>query len=516
MLSKPLRFAAIPVAQIIPHPDNPRRPADFKADNPKMQELIASIKSLDILEPLVATEHPQHAGKYLLVAGERRWHAAKHCRLATVPVVIHDLSEEEAFTAMLAENMQREDVDPIMEARVVAKMQTRGYNLEAVAAHFGKSYGWAQKRATIAGIHDGWLDLYEKQDAEADGADACSIEQLLLISRYDHATQARLLEDREHNAYRWGDTVASWRDRLAETLHELKHAPWEIADTTLVPAAGACNACPRRTSCQSNLWDDVGEGDRCTDEACWTAKTAAHVERRRGEVTAKYGQVVNITTSYSRDPAILGNYDYEKAKKNAPGAIPALVVEGSGAGTLAWITVAPRAAAKAKAAGAPGQEGGVTLEERRQGLEKRRTILAFRAVQEILATLTEHEVRGDEEAASERMGALPAGRRPNQASLIAWCHVYGVSAVHEYARYEQILRMSPEDLEDALWAVVAPQMRYSLQTEITARHDASVIPHRIAAAIGVDWTVLRAAADAAIPEPKAWRAQFPDAYAKAG
>jgi ParB family chromosome partitioning protein len=104
------------VAAITPHPGQPRRHFDEAA----LDELAASIAARGVIQPVIVT--PQGAGRYRLVAGERRWRAAQRAQLHEIPAIIRDLDEREVTALALIENLQREDLNPIEEARAYHRL----------------------------------------------------------------------------------------------------------------------------------------------------------------------------------------------------------------------------------------------------------------------------------------------------------------------------------------------------------------------------------------------------------
>lgn len=98
------------LVDVRPNPEQPRRQFDEKA----LSELASSIEKHGVLQPLVVRPMPD--GGYEIVAGERRWRAARLAGLAEVPVVIRELSDRETAELALIENLQREDLNPIEEA----------------------------------------------------------------------------------------------------------------------------------------------------------------------------------------------------------------------------------------------------------------------------------------------------------------------------------------------------------------------------------------------------------------
>lgn len=123
----------IPVADIRPNPHQPRREFDAEA----LAELAASIKQHGLVQPVLVVSD---AGGYTLVAGERRWRAAKMAGLAAVPAIIRDLDAEQMTAVALIENLQREDLTPLEEAQAyLGLQQSFGLTQEQIADKVGKS-----------------------------------------------------------------------------------------------------------------------------------------------------------------------------------------------------------------------------------------------------------------------------------------------------------------------------------------------------------------------------------------
>lgn len=102
--------ATLPLSKIKPNPDQPRKNFDQEA----LEELSDSIKKNGVLQPILVRKK---GSNYEIVAGERRYQAAKMAKVKEVPVVVKDIADEDVFKLALIENLQRSDLDPIEEAR---------------------------------------------------------------------------------------------------------------------------------------------------------------------------------------------------------------------------------------------------------------------------------------------------------------------------------------------------------------------------------------------------------------
>ena len=127
----------LPVAQIEP---NSRQPRD-RFDDGALAELADSIAEIGVLQPIVVTGGPARGGPYRIVAGERRWRAARKAGLETVPVVFRDVGDErEMLRLALVENLQRTDLDPVEEATAFRTLSDEfGLSQQEVAHLVGRS-----------------------------------------------------------------------------------------------------------------------------------------------------------------------------------------------------------------------------------------------------------------------------------------------------------------------------------------------------------------------------------------
>ena len=134
----------IEVARISPNPRQPRH----KMDQDALRELAVSIKEHGLIQPLIVTPAPDStdlAPRYQLIAGERRWSAAKLAGLERVPVIVRGATPQEMLELALVENIQRADLNPLEEATAYRQlMDDFGLTQEQVAAKVGKN------RTTVA------------------------------------------------------------------------------------------------------------------------------------------------------------------------------------------------------------------------------------------------------------------------------------------------------------------------------------------------------------------------------
>ena len=128
------RIETLPLREIEPDPGQPRKTFDDET----LAELSASIAEHGLLQPIAV--RPKPSGGYLIVAGERRWRASRMAGLTEVPVIVKDVTDEQAMELALVENLQREDLHPVEEAAGIRELMTRcDLTQEQAARKLGKS-----------------------------------------------------------------------------------------------------------------------------------------------------------------------------------------------------------------------------------------------------------------------------------------------------------------------------------------------------------------------------------------
>lgn len=142
---RPSAVRNIPVDRVDPNPNQPR----LAMDQTNLDELTSSVKEHGVLQPVLV--RPLPAGRYQLIAGERRWRAATAAGLKAIPALIEDIDDDTALEIALIENLQREDLSPIDEAMIYDKMiRHHGYSIRKLAQKLGKDKGYLENRLRLA------------------------------------------------------------------------------------------------------------------------------------------------------------------------------------------------------------------------------------------------------------------------------------------------------------------------------------------------------------------------------
>ena len=150
-------LARLPLGQIRPNPRQPRKRVDAEA----LGGLAESVRAQGVVQPIVV--RPVGAGAYEIIAGERRWRAARAAGLATVPAVVRETDDRESLVLALVENVARENLTAVEEARAYALLQDEfGLSLGEVAERVGRSKPSVSNRLRLLELPDDVLDRVER------------------------------------------------------------------------------------------------------------------------------------------------------------------------------------------------------------------------------------------------------------------------------------------------------------------------------------------------------------------
>jgi ParB/RepB/Spo0J family partition protein len=309
----------ITLALLHPSPTNPRK--TFAADD--MAEMIDSVKRHGILQPVLVRAWPNcyDAGEgqfpaYELVAGERRYRAAKGAGLESIPALVRDLSDHEVLEIQIIENLQRKGLHPLEEAESYELMiRDHGYTADQLAEKIGKSRAYIYGRTKLTAL------CTQARLAFRDGKLTAST--ALLIARIPGAQLQEKALDK---------ITATWQGILSyrhaaevvqgEFCFYLDQASFPQENALLVPQAGVCSICPRRSGTDPSLFPDIDRTDVCTDPDCYQAKVQAWLAYQKAQAKEAGKKVIDgdeakkINIPYSHDkfvPLERRNYEIEGA-----------------------------------------------------------------------------------------------------------------------------------------------------------------------------------------------------------
>jgi len=258
-------FLYVPLSQIDISPLNYRRIFDEKV----LQDFAKELAQHGVISPLTLRKKP--SGRFELVAGERRLRAAKIAKLQSVPAMIKMLSDEHVIEIMLAENLQRENPHPLHEAQGIARMQKSGKSIEEISARLGKSKTFIYSRLK-------WAELIlELQEMFL--ADKLTIQDATDLSILETESQREFFNQYCKDWEKKHFNFSSLRYAISRFKYDLKQAPFDIKDKTLVPEAGACSTCAFNSATRKTLFPELGKEATCSHKVCYKRKCISHIER---------------------------------------------------------------------------------------------------------------------------------------------------------------------------------------------------------------------------------------------
>ena len=346
-------YRNLPLSQLQESRTNPRRIFEDAA----LRELAESIRVHGVLSPLLV--RPLAESGFEIVAGARRYRAAQLAEADTVPVRIVTLTDAQALEAQLIENLQRKDVHPLEEAqgfRALLSLEEPQYTVEQIAAKMGKSPAYVTTRLKLTDLTPVVVEAFY--------AEEIGVGHALLLAKLQPAQQEEALSACYREVYNQGPkpqrilqpvrNLQFWIE--TNIVLALKDAPFDRKDVALVPSAGSCAECPKRTGHNKLLFADIsGKQDACTDPACYQAKVAAHVAK----TLAAKPNLVQISTAYGQQKdgsATLPRNRYTEIRSEKPQSkdeakrpefkvckftTEAIVTEGSEIGTVRKVCANP-------------------------------------------------------------------------------------------------------------------------------------------------------------------------------
>jgi ParB family transcriptional regulator, chromosome partitioning protein len=146
----------IPISEVYPNPDQPRK----IFDEGQLRELAASIRQHGLIQPI--TVRPDGAGKFMIVAGERRYRAHVVAGMSAIKAIVEkNLSDDQLAEQAIVENLQRVDISPMEEAHAYQRMLDKGYSIETLAKRLGLQQTWRiTERTALLSLREEFQHLF--------------------------------------------------------------------------------------------------------------------------------------------------------------------------------------------------------------------------------------------------------------------------------------------------------------------------------------------------------------------
>lgn len=270
----------VELSEIAPSPLNPRKTFSEEAIN----ELAENIRHQGLLQPIivrpmvdevvdgvtVALPAGDKSPSYFeVVCGERRYRACKKLNMFEMPVIVRDLSDDEAFDAMITENLQRKDIDPIEEAQAFTALRQRGQQIIDIATRFGRTYAYVSDRLRLAQL--------KEPLRQAVSAGRITLRGGYLLARLNEADQQAFIDDEYDDDCEYA--TADIEDWLDHYFMNLWNAPFHDGETLMETwnpdgkLIRRCQTCDCNTSNHGCLFADMKTDEpQCIDELCYNRK----------------------------------------------------------------------------------------------------------------------------------------------------------------------------------------------------------------------------------------------------
>lgn len=305
-------FKTIPLSEIHPDKNQPRQIIDAVA----LAELTESVREKGVLQPILL--RPNGKG-YLIVCGERRFHASKAAGKADIPAVIRTLSDDEALELQIIENLQRKDVHPMEEAVAFKSLTERKkgpLSVEEIALRIGKNAMFVRQRLKLNALSKLWQSAFYK--------DIISLRDAINIAILPEAQQKELGEEYDLGTDRiqQGRKIEINSYTFNKFLGKLNNATFDLTDPTLSPKFGACTTCPFNSAVAS-LFPDDAKNPVCTNIPDFVLKTNVAFERKIKEakedpsmvLITEYGHLdAKVKLAYEKEGhKVYSGHDYDSA-----------------------------------------------------------------------------------------------------------------------------------------------------------------------------------------------------------
>lgn len=257
-----------------------------------LAELAASIKSLGVIQPIAVRRHEMDPDHFIIIAGERRYRASLLAGRTTIPATIHEVNPEVALIMQITENMQRENVHALDEAKGYKMIleQEEKTTPAILAIKFGKSETYIVQRLKLNDlVREAKSDFY---------AGKMNIGHATLLARLTPAAQREAIERLTRYRDEYGSVEELKKFIEREVMNDLTHAPFDPLDPNLHKKAGACDVCPKRSGSAPKLFAEVQHKDCCFDQVCFLIKAQKFLINKVRETIETQPNMVFLQTHH--------------------------------------------------------------------------------------------------------------------------------------------------------------------------------------------------------------------------
>lgn len=461
-----------------------RRPHEITKE--ALQELASSVAQYGVMQPVLVRPHPQVEGKYVLIFGERRYRASLLAGKIDIPAYVKHASDDVALEIQVIENLQRENVHPLNEAKGYKIILENNENMTTadLAVRFGKSETYILQRLKLN-------DLVK--EAKKDFLnDELLLGHALILARLTPQDQRGTLEQIvNRNGYGTVNELQEFVER--NITNSLSSAPFDKNDANLNKKAGACINCPKRSGASPLLFAEIKEKDKCFDRTCFFIKCQRFLIKKTKDMIetqpdivflASYHEpieeVTQMLTEHKIKPLKEHN-DFSQHKDEGGTKVKGLWISGNKAGHIATVFLTKQA----KDTATNGTDNPkVMIEKIQQRMTRGKELDHEKVYAKVLESLKKHPTQKND----HHKKLIP------DEEVMLWYIVLDKAGYHlkgELRRFIGLTKDSPEKLYDLLKKMKPEDKAYILRRVMMDQYggnypksDHGFIIQRIAAAYG--------------------------------
>ncbi|HYE74864.1 MAG TPA: ParB/RepB/Spo0J family partition protein [Blastocatellia bacterium] len=346
-------FRIIPLAEIAASEMNPRK----QITQASIKELASSIREHGVLQPILVQEIAD-AGKgearYRIIAGERRFRAAKEAGLSEIPATVRVFDEAQVFSVQLVENLQREDVHPLDEALGFERMKEGlQLSIKDLAQKLGKDARYIARRLALTQlIPEAKRDFRQEKITLAHALEICRLAPEIQAEALAACYETTSVYNEERQEYEFmpdkdrpAKHVRYLQEWITQNVHlNLSRAPFQLDDPNLREDGLTCLECPQRSGHNRALFADIKDQDICMNRSCFQGKLEQYILLKKAALESRLGKtVVYLSVYYGRgteDGTVLSRDQYHLIEKRADRceyAEQAIYGDGNAIGQIKWI-----------------------------------------------------------------------------------------------------------------------------------------------------------------------------------
>jgi ParB family chromosome partitioning protein len=346
-------FRIIPLVEIKASPNNTRG----QIDENSLTDLATSIRKHGVLQAILVRETAAPTSgkaKYQVVAGERRFRAAKLAGLKEIPAQVRSMTDDEALGAQIVENLQREDVHPLDEADGFLRLKEEmKLGVREIAERVAKDARYVARRLALTNlIEEARDDLRKDLIMLAHALELCRLAPEIQAEAIAACYETKTVYNKSANTYEYVPDktrpalhVRHLVEWLARNVHlNLHKAPFKLDDARLREDGMTCVDCPQRSGRDKTLFADIKNGDTCLNPPCFRAKLQIFVQLRKAEIEEKSGRpaayISGLYGSGAEAKGAIGREQYQVIEKRADRcqySEQAVVADGTEVGQTRWI-----------------------------------------------------------------------------------------------------------------------------------------------------------------------------------